>query len=83
MTVVSCCRKAIEKSYYLSNLDSDRSNIIFQHIYQILKFGATPIEKARLIVNLPTAIDDSDSLIFLYKPRVSVMFCMCLCRLTM
>ncbi|XP_011701218.1 PREDICTED: integrin alpha-3-like [Wasmannia auropunctata] len=64
--------KAIEKSYYLSNLDSDRSNIIFQHVYQILKFGATPIEEARLVVNLPTAIDDSDSLVLLYKPRIYI-----------
>lgn len=72
MTVVSCCRKAIEKSYYLSNLDSDRENIIFQHIYQILKFGATPIEEARLVVNLPTVVDDSESLVSLYKPRVGI-----------
>lgn len=72
MTVVSCCRKAIEKSYYLSNLNSDRENIIFQHIYQILKFGATPIEEARLVVNLPTVVDDSESLVSLYKPRVGI-----------
>ena len=72
MIVVSCCRKAIEKSYYLSNLDSDRSNIVFQHVYQILKFGETPIEEARLVVNLPTAISDSDSSILLYKPQVSI-----------
>ncbi|KAG5330741.1 ITA9 protein, partial [Acromyrmex charruanus] len=64
--------KAIEKSYYLPNLDSDRSNIVFQHVYQILKFGETPIEEARLVVNLPTAIDDSDSPILLYKPRIYI-----------
>ncbi|XP_018358282.1 PREDICTED: integrin alpha-PS3-like isoform X1 [Trachymyrmex cornetzi] len=64
--------KAIEKSYYLPNLDSDRSNIVFQHVYQIMKFGETPIEEARLIVNLPTAIHNSDSPIFLYKPRIYV-----------
>lgn len=72
MTVVFYCSKAIEKSYYLPNLDSDQSNIIFQHVYQILKFGATPVEEARLVVNLPTAIDNSDSLILLYKPRVGI-----------
>ncbi|KAG5327232.1 ITA3 protein, partial [Pseudoatta argentina] len=64
--------KAIEKSYYLPNLDSDRSNIVFQHVYQILKFGETPIEDARLVVNLPTAIDDSDSPILLNKPRIYI-----------
>ncbi|XP_018304279.1 integrin alpha-8 [Mycetomoellerius zeteki] len=64
--------KAIEKSYYLSNLDSDRSNIVFQHVYQISKLGGTPIEEARLVVNLPTAIDDSDSPILLYKPRIYI-----------
>ncbi|KYN30945.1 Integrin alpha-PS3 [Trachymyrmex septentrionalis] len=64
--------KAIEKSYYLSNLDSDRSNIVFQHVYQILKFGETPIEEARLVVNLPTAISDSDSSILLYKPQIYI-----------
>ncbi|XP_011057896.1 PREDICTED: integrin alpha-PS3-like [Acromyrmex echinatior] len=64
--------KAIGKSYYLPNLDSDRSNIVFQHVYQILKFGETPIEEARLVVNLPTAIDDSDSPILLYKPRIYI-----------
>jgi len=72
LMMMSCCRKAIEKNYYLPNLDSDRSNIVFQHVYQILKFGKTPIEEARLVVNLPTAINDSDSPIFLYKPRVSI-----------
>ncbi|XP_018399144.1 PREDICTED: integrin alpha-9-like [Cyphomyrmex costatus] len=64
--------KAIEKSYYLSNLDNDRSNIVFQHVYQILKFGETPIEEARLVVNLPTIIDDSDSPVLLYKPRIYI-----------
>lgn len=67
-----CCRKATEKSYYLSNLDSEQANIIFQHVYQILKFGATPIQEARLVINLPTAVDDSDSLVLLYEPRVSI-----------
>ncbi|KYM88635.1 Integrin alpha-PS3 [Atta colombica] len=64
--------KAIEKSYYLPNLDSDRSNIVFQHVYQILKFGKTPIEEARLVVNLPTVINDSDSPLLLYKLRIYI-----------
>lgn len=74
MIIVSYCRKAIEKNYYLFNLDSDQSNIIFQHVYQILKFGATPLEEARLIINLPTTINDSDPLVLLYEPRVGIRF---------
>jgi hypothetical protein len=54
----------------LSDLDKDVLNVTFQHVYQILKFGATPVEKAQLIVNIPTLVDNSGSLVFLYKPRV-------------
>ncbi|XP_071627981.1 integrin alpha-5-like [Temnothorax longispinosus] len=64
--------KANEKSYYLFNLDSDQSDIIFQHVYQILKFGVTPIEEARLVINLPISINDSDSLVLLYEPRIYI-----------
>ncbi|KAH0945019.1 hypothetical protein HN011_005493 [Eciton burchellii] len=64
--------KAIEESYYLSDLDKDVLNVTFQHVYQILKFGATPVEKAQLIVNIPTFVDNSGSLVFLYKPRIYI-----------
>ncbi|XP_011863449.1 PREDICTED: integrin alpha-PS3-like isoform X2 [Vollenhovia emeryi] len=64
--------KALEKSYYLFNLNSARSNVIFQHVYQISKFGATPVEEAQLVVNLPTAVDSSDSLVLLYQPRIYI-----------
>lgn len=45
-------------------------NISFQHTYQILKLGATPIQEARLIIKIPTTKDDLSSLVFLYKPQV-------------
>ncbi|KAL6254197.1 hypothetical protein P5V15_014819 [Pogonomyrmex californicus] len=64
--------KAIEENYYLLNLDYDQPSIIFQHIYQILKFGATFIEEAKLIVNLPIAINDLEPFISLYKPRIYI-----------
>ncbi|XP_011336748.1 integrin alpha-PS3 isoform X2 [Ooceraea biroi] len=64
--------KALEESYYLSDLDKEALNITLQHTYQILKVGATPIEKAQLIVDVPTLVDESGSLIFLYKPRIYI-----------
>ncbi|XP_072751774.1 integrin alpha-9 isoform X2 [Anoplolepis gracilipes] len=64
--------KPVEESYYLPNLDKDQLNITFQHTYQILKFGATSIDEARLIVNVPAGTEDSGSLVFLYKPRIYV-----------
>lgn len=67
-------RKTIEESYYLPNLDKDQLNITFQHNYQILKFGATSIDEARLIVNIPAATEDAGSLMFLYKPRVGIFY---------
>lgn len=67
-------RKTFEESYYLPNLDKDQLNITFQHNYQILKFGATSIDEARLIVNVPAATEDAGSLVFLYKPRVGIFY---------
>ncbi|XP_011255360.1 integrin alpha-9 [Camponotus floridanus] len=64
--------KTFEESYYLPNLDKDQLNITFQHNYQILKFGATSIDEARLIVNVPAATEDAGSLVFLYKPRIYI-----------
>ncbi|TGZ45907.1 Metalloendopeptidase mitochondrial [Temnothorax longispinosus] len=39
---------------------------------EILKFGVTPIEEARLVINLPISINDSDSLVLLYEPRIYI-----------
>ena len=67
------CRKATEEYYYLyPGLEEDLLNVTFRHIYQVLKFGESPLEKAQLTVNVPAAINDSDSFVFLYKPRVGI-----------
>ncbi|XP_011151181.1 integrin alpha-PS3 [Harpegnathos saltator] len=64
--------KANEESYYLPDLDKEQLNVSFQHTYQILKSGATPIREAQLFVNIPTSVNGSNSLVFLHKPRIYI-----------
>ncbi|EFN76848.1 Integrin alpha-PS3 [Harpegnathos saltator] len=66
--------KANEESYYLPDLDKEQLNVSFQHTYQILKSGATPIREAQLFVNIPTSVNGSNSLVFLHKPRVRIKY---------
>ncbi|XP_032681559.1 integrin alpha-PS3-like isoform X2 [Odontomachus brunneus] len=67
---LSLSGKANEESYHLPNLDKEQLNVSFQHTYQILKSGATPIKRARLLVNIPTYVNGSGPLVFLHKPRI-------------
>ncbi|XP_020292418.1 integrin alpha-PS3-like isoform X2 [Pseudomyrmex gracilis] len=64
--------KAIEKSYYLPESDDDQLNITFQHHYHLLKLGATSIEEAELSIDVPTSVNDSDSFVDLYQPRIYI-----------
>ncbi|XP_017761213.1 PREDICTED: integrin alpha-5-like [Eufriesea mexicana] len=41
-------------SYFLEDGDNKLSSVQFQHIYEIQKFGASPINEVILIVNIPT-----------------------------
>lgn len=63
-------RKASEGIYYLSSINDNASNIIFEHTYQMYKLGATPIEEAKLIIKVPTAVKDSEPLVHFYRPQV-------------
>lgn len=64
--------KASEGIYYLSSINDNASNIIFEHTYQMYKLGATPIEEAKLIIKVPTAVKDSEPLVHFYRPQVYV-----------
>ncbi|OAD59083.1 Integrin alpha-4 [Eufriesea mexicana] len=64
--------KANEEAYYVSTSNKIIPNITFQHAYQVYKLGASPIEDARLVVKVPLAINDSDTLIHVYKPQVYI-----------
>lgn len=63
-------------SYYLPDLDKEQWNVSFEHTYQILKFGATPIKEAQLLLSIPTAVNNIGPLVSLYnKPRVRMSNC--------
>nr|XP_012151781.1 PREDICTED: integrin alpha-9-like isoform X1 [Megachile rotundata] len=64
--------KANEETYYLTNSHDAASNVSFQHTYQVYKLGASAIEDAQLIVKVPTAIQDSETLVYIYKPQLYV-----------
>ncbi|XP_012234864.1 integrin alpha-9-like [Linepithema humile] len=62
----------IEEDYYIPALHEDQLNITFRHIYQIFKFGATSLEEAQLVVNVPSAMNDLGSFVVLYKPQIFI-----------
>ncbi|KAG7199784.1 hypothetical protein KM043_000447 [Ampulex compressa] len=64
--------KANEENYYFSVPQDEAPNISFQHTYQILKFGPTSIDKARLVVNVPTGLRGAIPMVHLYRPQLYV-----------
>ncbi|XP_076636338.1 integrin alpha-8 [Colletes latitarsis] len=64
--------KANDEIYYVSAMNNNASNVSFQHTYQVYKLGVTPIEDARLVVKIPTVIDRSKPLVYIYKPQLYV-----------
>ncbi|KAK0170411.1 hypothetical protein PV328_010979 [Microctonus aethiopoides] len=60
-----------EKYHYFLN-DEATSNINFQHSYEVLKSGATPINKATLNVDVPTKFGDLEIIILTEVPNVRI-----------
>ncbi|KAK0162059.1 hypothetical protein PV327_008427 [Microctonus hyperodae] len=60
-----------EKYHYILN-DEATSNINFQHSYEVLKSGATPINKATLNVDVPTKFGDLEIIILTEVPNIRI-----------
>lgn len=68
--------RANEDSYYLSFTNEASklatANLTFQHVYQIYKSGASPIEFVRFTVKVPIAVKTFGTFTEVFKPRLIV-----------
>lgn len=68
------CRTAKDEKYHYFLNDEATSNVNFQHSYEVLKSGATPINKATLNVDVPTKFGDLEIIILTEVPNVIIFF---------
>ncbi|XP_031778236.1 integrin alpha-4-like isoform X2 [Nasonia vitripennis] len=64
--------KTDKDSYYLTNVQKSRKNVTFQHVYNIFKYGSTPIIEGQVIIEIPIQIEDNDPFILLKLPQLQV-----------
>ncbi|XP_015594346.1 integrin alpha-V [Cephus cinctus] len=64
--------KANEESYYFSRKNENTLNITFQHTYQIIKLGATPISDSELTVDMPIATGNYSYFLSVYEPQLYI-----------
>lgn len=63
-------RKTDKDSYYLTNIQENPINVTFQHVYNIFKYGSTPIMEGQVLIEIPVQIEDNDPFILLKRPQV-------------
>lgn len=64
------CRRANERSYDILSAEDSTQNIAFEHLYQISKFGFTPVPATRLTVKVPYKMGNSEFLALMNVPQV-------------
>ncbi|XP_063981527.1 integrin alpha-4-like [Diachasmimorpha longicaudata] len=65
--------RANERSYDILSAEDSTQNISFEHLYQISKFGLTPVSTTRLTVKVPYRVGNMDFLALTNKPMVMMI----------